>query len=428
MLTAKISKLIKARCAEPEASNQQELVERMRLDYQVRLAELVLKSEVAAVPVEFTGADEFREQIEELWKKRLPDMLGCIANGRVAFEKDWSYRGGKSVIEDVIPLPYNVTKMKLSRGDFSGIEVDLSSESRNLTIPVESSWWLALDADAKHPQGRSRFQGAPYEVWKERQEAKRLRRLMISKFVIRGLVGYAPDKVELENGQAVDGLVHMAQMADELMAGGCLFMPSDVDPQTKERLYSIEKFPEVSSPKELDDHIDGLDEEQLLAFGVPPKTIMEGDSGTYGMVVALRQVLNAVIDDILKQIESSFQEFVIDKVMEANGVPAGALKIHHEPLTNQANKVFYDLMMALLGNADLSGKILSGVVDIEKILDKMRIPMLPEAKKVLRELVKKVGEVQKQVPTPEPQLSTVGGQIPQQSQKPVGESVQTPAE
>lgn len=387
-----VSKRIRATVAVPEPKSQAELVRQMRQDYQIQLAELVLRSEISAIRVTFSSqgnAGPLVESLENLWKRHLPDMLECIADGRVAFEKDWEYVGGKTLITALSPLPPDLTEMKLTRlGSFAGIKVALGDEDRCLTIPEQSAWWLALDSTAKHPQGRSRFQGAPFHTWKERREAIRLRRLLVSKFVVRGMVGRAPSTVVKADGTSVDTIQNFLDQADALLSGGAMCLPSERDPTTNEFLYDIVKFPEVSDPKGIDDHIDGLDQEQLQAFGIPPKTVLEGTSGSYAMVIAQRRVLDAVVDGILRQIEQSFQEYVIDKVLAANGLPVGSIKIEHAPPASNANSLLYEILTAIMGNQDALQKLLSGVIDINQILEQLRIPVTSDAAKVLKLLFK----------------------------------------
>ncbi len=387
----------------PEAKSQEDLVERMRADYQIALAERVLRSEVMSVDVTFSAdgaGEEYRDHFEGLWKKHLPKMLDCIAEGRVAWEKDWEYADGVTRIVDLIPLPMGVTELKLSKvGDFTGIKVSIGDNSA--TIPPQSAWWLALDPDAKHPYGKSRFQGAPYQTWKERQESIRLRKLLVSKFVVRGMVGRAPASVTLENGQSIDGIANFLQQCDALLSGGSMCMPSEYDAQGRPT-HEVLQFPQVSDPGPLNEHIDGLDQEQLQAFGIPPKTVLEGDSGSYAMVVAQRRVLDAVVDDILSQIENSFQLYVIDKELRANGLPAGAVKVSHEPLVSRVNQMLYDILLAIFGNPEVMSKLLAGVIDIGQVLDKLRVPMKDGAREVIERIFSQLqkSEVEKPKETP----------------------------
>lgn len=407
-MPVRISKAALARLRTKEAKSQEELVQRMRADYQVSLAERVLKSEVQSVDVTFSATESgswLLPIIESLWYTHLPKMLDCIAEGRVAFEKDWLYKSGKSAIVDLIPLPIEVSDLLLKDGDFAGIRVRTGEDAHD-TIPPVSAWWLALDPDARYPHGKSRFQGAPYETWKERREAIRLRKLLISKFVIRGLIGRVPTTVKLENGQSVDAVSDFLQQADELMAGGAMALPNDIDPITNRPAYDIVSFPEVSDPAPLDNHIDGLDQEQLQAFGIPPKTVLEGDSGSYAMVVAQRRVLDAVVDDILTQIESSFQKYVIDKTCQANGLPAGAVTIEHEPLVSRVNQMLYDILLAIMANGDVMAKLLDGVIDIGQVLDKLRVPLKSGARKVLETLFKSMPKQEQTPQTPPVQQNT----------------------
>lgn len=400
-LTATQLRLLLAR---PEPKSQAELTERMREDYQVKLADLVLRSEIASVDVQISAADESAEWLAEhcrkLWQNKLPEMLECIPDGRVAWEKDWTFQAGRTLIADLISMPVSHTKMLLDqKGNFAGIEVSIGEDAK--TIKPQSAWWLSLDPTAKHPYGRSLYQGAPMSVWRERQEAIRLRRLLISKFVIQGIIGRAPAQVTLENGQVQDGIQAMLDACDALLSGGSMVLPQERDAQGNPT-HEILQYPTVNSPAALDAHIDGLDQEQLQAFGIPPKTVLEGTSGSYAMVVAQRRVLDAVVDSILKQIETSFQRYVIEKMCLANGLPKNAVTVSHEALVTRANQLLYDILMAVLANDQLATALLAGAIDIEQVMKMLKVPLTGRTKAVLQQILQGLARQQEQAAKPQP--------------------------
>src|SRR4051812_548940 len=81
----------------PEPRNIAELAERMRQDYQVQLAEMVLVANLksARVSMSVSGGDTratlLAERLQELWRATLASMAACIGDGRVAYEKLWEY-------------------------------------------------------------------------------------------------------------------------------------------------------------------------------------------------------------------------------------------------------------------------------------------------------------------------------------------------
>lgn len=359
----------------PEEQSLSELIRRMKRDYQVTFADLILRASVQAVEVTIGGEadDSLVESVKALWWKHIKSMLDCIADGRVAFEIVWELIDGRTVADRLIALPRDATKLVLE-DDGKPCEIRLSGGKTPIIIPAAKSWWLALDATAKHPHGQSRFVGAPHEVWMDRQEALRLRRLLISRYAITGYRGYAPSQVMDENNQAIDGIASLLDALNNLDAGGHAVLPGDRDAKG-ERIFEITDSPKANDPAPLDESIDGMDQDQLQAFGIPPKTVMEGGSvGSFAMVAVQRMVLDAVVDDILTQIEASFNENICDAVCEANGYAAGSIRVSHETLVKRGNQILAQAIEAIVGNPDLLVGLL-GSVDPEQLLKATSLPV-----------------------------------------------------
>jgi hypothetical protein len=89
-----------------------------------------------------------------------------------------------------------------------------------------------------------------------------------------------------ENNQAVDGIASLLDALNNLDAGGHAVLPGDRD-ASGERIFQITDSPKANDPGPLDESIDGMDQDQLQAFGIPPKTVMEG-----GSVDAIKKVRN----------------------------------------------------------------------------------------------------------------------------------------
>jgi hypothetical protein len=314
--------------AEPESTDAVQLATRMRLDYQVQLAELVLSANVQSVPVRIDLPEEHDDRtaslagrLLQLFHDTLPSMLASLAEGRVAFEKVWDYDAGSdlTIIRKLEPLPASHTELKLgSAGEFKGV---LLRGSPPVVLPPMKSWWLALDATASHPHGRSRFAGAPYETWKRRQKALRLRDVLLEKFALRGGIAHVPPTVETADGQVVDNFDATARAYTALQSGGLLLLPNSRDSRGQFD-YEFTEAPATLDPKPIDASIDGMDAELLRAFGIPEKTVIEGHSvGSHAMVSQQMLVLSAVVEGVLRQFVNSFQSYVIDKVIEQNFEP-----------------------------------------------------------------------------------------------------------
>jgi hypothetical protein len=92
------------------------------------------------------------------------------------------------------------------------------------------------------------------------------------------------------------------------------------------------------------------------------------------MVAVQRMVLDAVVDDILTQIEASFNENICDAVCEANGYEAGSIRVSHETLVKRGNQILAQAIEAIVGSPELLVGLL-GSVDPEQLLKATSLPV-----------------------------------------------------
>jgi DNA topoisomerase-1 len=394
-ITAAIARKMLARIVQPEPADVPEMVEWMRRDYQVRLAELVLTTGIKAIPVTFTvtGGDQrtqaLANALQRLWRAHFATMLEVIAYGRVAFETLWRYDEGQNLLLPVglDDLPFDDSELILDKDTGDEVGVRLKIGDTECVFTTAKSWWLAIDTTTTRRHGRSRFAGAPYEVWRERQESIRLRGVYMTRFVLDGGVAHVPDKAELEDGTTIDCKSATAQAHDERLAGGLLIFSNERDAQGN-YVYDVTQPGQLGDPASINTHIDGLDQDQLQAFGIPPKTVLEGgEVGSFAMVGIQRLVLDAVLDDLIGQIAKSFQHRVVNVAHALNGCP-GTITVSHPPLLD-GDSVSRAVAEKLIDNPDI---LMSGAVDLPAVLKASGVRLTPDATDRLSQLVELYAE------------------------------------
>ena len=395
-----------------EPKNIGELVDGMRKDYQIRLCELTLQAMMQTVPVTINceeqglyadEADQARaealcERLTTLWESRWSSMQEAVAYGRVAYEKVWGFDRdhGLQYLEDLEPLPFKQTTMLLDdEGHFNGINLRVSEEDQIDLEPIKS-WWLAIDTTAVEPHGKSRFLGAPQQVWLERRKLFKLRELFMNRCVLKGGVAHVPMGTNIDNnGTTHDDSMSVEQAFEAYVSGGLFLLPNTRDTDTKEYEYDLQLPEGLNDPAPLDAAIDGSDVEQTRAFGIPEKTIMEGAAvGSYAMVSLQMLVLYAVCDDLLGQMIESFQKYIIDG-------PTGAIEqnfsegfkpkitISAPKLARQPDSMVVEIAKSMLTSGQLSPLIMSGAVDILAMFKGLDVPISQEAEQIISELVTK---------------------------------------
>lgn len=393
------------------------IVEKMRRDPYVKLAERVLMSNVKSAQVTVTSkSSDPRTQVlastlQSTWFRHLRYFQDVFAYGRVAFEVAWAALPaiGLDVVSQIIPLPYEMTSLKLdNEGQFSGIqfgEDDSEGEGKEKsegTLTPLYSWWLAIDPGPLEPHGTSRFLGAMQAVWKEREDAITRRRTFLRKYALGDLIFQGP-QWDTRDGQNVDVWAEFAASAYDSEAGDILcYDPGEVatgDNGTRPK-YSITKDPAPAkdgSPLIL--VTDKLGEEILLAAGIPPKTVVEGDAvGSFALVTQQMLVLFSTVEDLLSQVGESYQKNIIDKAVELNA--ADPIQWNYAPLTARKDDLATEIVRAWLTTPQLSPLVTSGGVDVLGMLDMVGIPVSSDATDKLRRMLASAQAVAQQSADP----------------------------
>lgn len=391
----------------PEQKELAKIVPEMRADYQVTFCEAVLAANVAAVEVTVAGDDAVLvPKLQELWDNTTAGMTEDIAYGRVAFELEWDEAGGRQYPRKAEAFAFEDSRMKLADGgEFAGIEFRTKSNEWGCLAPV-NSWWMALDATAKYPHGRSRFLPAPYEVFKDKRAAKENRQISTRKWAHRGPIISGPTEVlDPQTQQPRNTLEYMAPAVDVWAKGGLLLLPNDTHPndQTKPAWTVVQADLKDLDPTAINATIDRLDVEMLRAFRIPEKTVIEGQAvGSFALVTQQMRILFAVIDDIISQRTTSYKKYVIAKTEEVNGLPVGGIDITHVKLTNTPDAFVYEVVKLLLSNPAVVAGIVAGGLDMEKLLKDAGLPVTDQLKAVLQVTAQSIAATGAQPAAPAP--------------------------
>jgi hypothetical protein len=249
-----------------------------------------------------------------------------------------------------------------------------------------------------NPHGKSRYQGAAEEVWRDRRKALQLREVFIRKFVLGWAKAHVKPLVENERGEIIDNLEATMDAYSDMRAGGIMAFSNQRDDDGS-YLSDIEMLPEVKSVQPLDDAIDGMDAEQLRAFGIPEKTVMEGQAvGSFAMVSQQMLTLFAVVEDILDQFVQSFQRYVIDPLLKANWESPPTVTIGFARLTARPDSLLVETVKGLLLNPQFLEVALSGGLDLRQMLESTGVPITEQFERVAQETLQRIRTAAATVP------------------------------
>lgn len=381
-----VDAVIEARLTEEPSVSA--LVADMRKDPYVCLVERDIRATVATaqVSVSTTSRDQravaLAETLNDLWFNHIGQMLECFAYGRVAFEAVWTYVKGLNLntVLKLEPLPHNDTepyfgKEKEKSTTPQGVILKLGEDPVTLDAPY--GWWLALDATALNPYGVSRFSGAMQEVWEKRCDVGRKLKTFIRKYALGDTTVYADPVRKGPGGQDIDQWSEIAESFDDTEGGDLRIFPNDYVQDaagTMHRKIEVDRTevgvrdgaPLMNLAKE-------LGAEVLLAAAIPPRTVLESDSGSFALVTWQMLVKYAVVEDILSQIGQQFQTAIVGPAMAYNGVDG--VVWNFVPLTQRPDDLMTELAKGLISQPSLSPLVASGQVDIKKILEMAGIPV-----------------------------------------------------
>lgn len=356
-------------------------------DYQVDLCLNAIWAAMVSTPVTFSvengdeRADALADQLATLWEDTLPKCRDSLSRGRVAFEKmlDFDVENSLTIVRTMDELPIGMTSMEIHKGCYAGIKLKGCSE----VIPPEKSWWLAINPSPLEPYGRGILMGAPYKTWKTRQEAVRLRDVFVRRFVLGWIVARCRPTVEDEQGVKTDNFNAVLDAVDNMRAGGAMAMSNERG-EDGEYLDTIENVGEVKDVSRLDATIDGMDAEQVRAFGFSEKVVTEGNAvGSFAMVREQAGLLYSLALSLLGQIAKSFQKYVVDKCVDVNCAGKTRITIVYPKITEQQQSWLIDVVKGMMGNPQLSPLILSGAIDVRQILESIGVPLTSEAETAL---------------------------------------------
>lgn len=378
----------------PENPRVDELAEKMDEDYQVSLVRRAIEAGLQAIPVTFSvegdtqddRADALAKQLADLWEQTLGECSEGLSRGRVAFEKVFDYVEDDNlhVVRKFDRLPFKMTRMTLNEaGQFAGIEIQAKSKWE--LIPADKSWWLAINPTPLQPHGTGLYTGAPHKTWRTRQEAIRLRDVHIRRFVLEWLLIRCRPTNENEEGQLVDNFTRMLDAVDAMRSGGAMAVSNERNPETNEPLETVEAIgAERKDANHLDDTIDGMDAEQVRAFGFPESVITDGSIvGSYAKLKQQSGLFFAICLSVLRQVATSFQRYVVDKVLPLNFGPDVTIRVVYPKMTEQQEDWVIEVAKGLLVQPALSPLILSGAVDVRQMLEGIGVPLSADAEERL---------------------------------------------
>ncbi|CAB4177830.1 hypothetical protein UFOVP1004_22 [uncultured Caudovirales phage] len=391
------------------------LIDDMRCDPQVGLVEQVFRSNCTAAKVSIVPRDKDNAKLtflagvlQDLFDRSLAFGLEAVAYGHQSHEIAWRSGNGTQYPSQVVPLPHDVATPVCKDG--KPVRVELAGEDdEKLTLDRHYFWVATVDASAIRPLGRSQLAGGAVEsVWRERREVVKQRSKFARKFIVGTAIIHAPETIATEDGQIVDFHERVAQACRDADAGDTLILSNErvIGANGTDGDYKVNAVREGGDCRDaspLISLIDSLDSELLLAAGIPPKTVLEGDAvGSFAMVTQQMMLLMTRVEGILRSICDTFDRDVIQSVSLVNTGFANSFSLDFSPLTQRPDDFANEIVKTCITSPQLSPLILSGAVDLPAMLRAAGIPISEDAAERFAKLAPVAGPVDTVAAGPEP--------------------------
>lgn len=371
-----------------------ERVAEMRKDPQILLAERVIRSNAKAATVSFTPRVQTPQIralsviLDNLWVKHLASALEAYAYGWQAFEIGWAVSRGVNYPRELVPLPHAVIpadKMEISEGKVKSITLKGEKEEDKIVLTRPYFWISTVERTALKPLGTAQFAGAVEECWKEHRELTKRRREFAKRHVLGNTIVRAPQwEMRADKGGAqVEVNVHseIQTAMQSANAGDAMILSSEriykADGSEGDYKISIEREGgECKDASPLISLIDSVADEVLLANGIPPKTLVEGDGvGSFALVSQQMQLLMNRVESIFAAVHESFVEYVVKEACKLNTGNGSAIESTFTPIAERPDDMGREIVKAWMTSPQLSPLVLSGAIDAGAMLKAQGIPV-----------------------------------------------------
>jgi hypothetical protein len=367
------------------------LVREMRRDPTIALARELVLAPLLAAQWSFEATEDAPEGAVELLEdvflhQRIRllrhTMRGFLDFGWQGFEKVWKVRDdGKAVISKFKPLLQDITEIQV---DTAGKIIGLLQDVDQLTLPLENILVLSNNVEGTNWYGEPIMRGAedPYQAWKLTSAAASKYDTKVSG--AHWVVYYptSPGQVEFRGVMTSTYDVAMAILAG-LESNGRIAIPRGVDEMMDELMAGSGKSSwgiELLSDKGAGtttfiDRMKYLDSLKVRAFGLPERSVLEGQYGTKAEAGEHADFAITALDVKHQEIVMDINDHAVDSVLEMNyGATArGAVAIQVAPVTDDKRAFLQKVYSAVLANTEGFAVAMS-TLDVAAMQEQLNIP------------------------------------------------------
>ena len=361
-------------------------IREMRKDPTIFLARLMLRSPLIAskwsIEVDEASlqpiADELYKIVKPLYRRYMEDCtMGCVDFGWQPFEVVWSLQEGQVAPVKVKPLlQENVEVLVTEYGSFYGL--DMSDDEVVLTGMDALVVTVNKEGDNYYGAG---YMANAEEAWLASKQISSASNIYDKKIAGAHWVIYFPDGRSKHNGEDKDNSEIAKALLTNLENSGSFAIPYKLQDELEElssnskQQWTVQLIESSGSAANFDARLTHQDKYKVRAFGIPERSIIEGQFGTKAEADSHGDFALLAIEQLGVSLVGQFNETVIRKWLKLNYGLKDGVNLVMQPLSDSSLLFMRTLYNALISNPDVMINELVSL-DLNAIKDRLGVPYL----------------------------------------------------
>jgi len=358
----------------------------MRKDPTIALARLMVRAPIIAGSWTIECDDDKLKEVADMLalqvlplRYRLLESAtqGLIDFGWQPYEIVWGVQDSKFVISKIKPLLQDVTKIVVSdeTGDFVGFLQEDSDEE--IAVSTFKSLLLNMNVECDYHYGQSYMANAQ-EAYNAAKTIMKNANIYDKKIAGAHWVIYFPNGSSLYNGQETNNEDIAKNLLSSLENSGSFAIPY----QTREILdtlnanaqaWSIDLKEAGGGGNNFEERLQRCDREKVRAFGIPERSILEGQFGTKAEADSHGDFALLGIELLHYNIVQQFNEQIVKRWLRINFGEEYPVYVVNQPLSDSSTKFLQEVYRSLLSNNDGFLNEMSSL-DLGALRDRLKVP------------------------------------------------------
>jgi hypothetical protein len=362
------------------------VVREMRRDPTIFLARLMVRAPILATTWTVECDDDNLQFIADFIDSQLMPKKDDILNASLTGLLDFGWQPFEKCF-DIIDGQVHLTRLKPLLQDLTDIRAEddgtfIGFEQNGEELPLFYSFLMNVNVECDMLKGESYMANA-YPAYEGAKRVTAVSETYDKKIAGAHWVITFPDGNSMLDGVEVSNDIVAKKLIDALEASGSFAIPRKTLDQLEElngqssQAWDIKLLEASGSGDNFDTRLARFDKEKVRSFGLPERSVLEGQFGTKAEAVAHGDFALTAIEQLGASIVSQINRDVVSQLIRLNFGPFKGVYLKQQPLNDIDKVILKDIYMALLSTSDGQLNELSQI-DFDSIRDRLGIPYVSE--------------------------------------------------